>query len=193
MSIIPGKIKTGWHKLEGTLSQLNDFQKLANPLGWATNEIILRHPVESASIAAAVVAQQPRLAIPAVEQIVVKELKRLQNDEDPTITVTGPSDEPPAWTPQVQSTNFDNGHHAPDPSQMPTPLPPAAFPNPMQLPPMWFWRPIPLSPYLTVVEVICPFSRYASHQPVYIPLLYFVPTRGFWNQCGFCGRWSFTP
>jgi hypothetical protein len=185
--------RKGWRKTKNTLAKLNDLQKWANPTAWATNKLILRYPAEAASIAVAIVAEQPHLAAPAVERIVVKELKRLLNDEEPTVSVLEPSDEPPAWKPQVQHTNFDNGHHAPVQSSMPTPVPPAAYQRPMQSPPMWFWRPIQMSPYLIIVEIVCPYFNYSPHQPVYIPLPYFVPTRGGWNQCGFCGQWSFTP
>ena len=145
--------------------------------------IIRDNPEEAAQIAVALYTGNPGLAKSVALKLVVEELERRAGGTTAQVEVAIPREQPPA---QLRSAI----PQAPAEGQMAMPPPQQMQPAPSRMAvTFWYWAPEPFWP---VVRAVCPYWQMSYHEPLFVPAMYFWFTRGKWNQCGYCGNWSFT-
>lgn len=173
--------------------------------------VIAEYPLEAARIANKLLLKYPAIGVQKLSGLVEEELKHLIEHDKPKnvpeiIDDPGmdPEDGPnPEWPTPPTPASPPGGHPPPNdiqlnihrdyqlPSNRGTPLHPALNRFPTQ-PTLTYWYWWVQAPW-PVVAVVCPWNNVSPHQVMYVPFQFFQFTRGRWNRCGFCGRWSVTP
>lgn len=174
--------------------------------------IIKEYPIEAARLANKLLLKYPAIGVQKLADMVEDELNHLIEHDKPKDVPEiiddpglGPEDGPtPDWpTPPPPDPTNDDGNTPPDdiqlnlhgdyqlPRDRRTPLhsAPQSFPTQPILTYWYWWVQVPWP----VIAVVCPWHNMSPHQVMYVPFQYFQFTRGRWNRCGFCGRWSVTP